>query len=400
MDFSTLKNINLSLLQRTELGEDYREVFQNIYQIFQRVNDLLLAFESVYENLIYLDRQKIDNIFNTYNNFVAKTRTFKIEKGETVDQGIQRATNLLAEISNFYTEILPTISQLQIYVREDLKRNLTEQSSSLRNEIQNRINEISNANSSQRTDVQNLVNQVNKTLQTQIENIDRQNTSQQELLNNFINNARNSLDPKLTELTDKLEVVQKITDDVSKVKTDVEELSKVTSDYSVDSITKEYGSIFESRASKNFVTATLFGSFFLAGMAISIASVYKLFLPLVEQFGWQFAVPASFSLSIEYYILTLGVRLTILFLILWVLRELLKNYNSNMHLYTLNMHRSSSLKSFEIIVKHNILRENRDDIAKQIAQTIFSNQEDGYLTQKKDEIPLNDIANLIGVLRK
>lgn len=78
----------------------------------------------------------------------------------------------------------------------------------------------------------------------------------------------------------------------------------------------------------------------------------------------------------------------------------MRNYNANSHLHSLNIHRYNSLRSFETIVRNNTLPENRDDIVKQVAQTIFSHQQDGFLPEKGDEISLKELISLLGNFKK
>ena len=69
-------------------------------------------------------------------------------------------------------------------------------------------------------------------------------------------------------------------------------------------------------------------------------------------------------------------------------------------MYHLNMHRNNSLQSFEILVRNNQLPENRDAMVKEISQTIFAHQDDGYLYQSKKEVSISDIASLIGAIKR
>jgi hypothetical protein len=83
-----------------------------------------------------------------------------------------------------------------------------------------------------------------------------------------------------------------------------------------------------------------------------------------------------------------------------VLKESLKNYNVNMHLYNLNLHRQHSLESFDMLVANTTDEATRDLIIKELAQTIYANQEDGYLPSLgKKVISVSQVTELIKALR-
>ena len=70
-----------------------------------------------------------------------------------------------------------------------------------------------------------------------------------------------------------------------------------------------------------------------------------------------------------------------------------------MHLHNLNQHRQNALLSFETLITNTDSRETRDLIIKEIAQTIYANQDDGYLRTGKKTINSAQIIELIKTLK-
>lgn len=406
MDFNKLRNYNWENLKRTDLGNDYKSIFEEIYSILMHIQQPLLNFETTYPNLLPTDQQKLKVIYDDLSNFLAKATSFSTSPGETVAGGVERAQVLLNEIKNLYSVWIPKIAELQIYFRDELKRAVDNQTSNLQNQIstlsanlQNAVNgkisELDQKHTIQETENQTFLQNNQKVINGKISELDQSISNQQIQTQRFIETNQDVLNKKLSELDDKLKSANDSITQVENVKINVEKLNESVQNFSITNVVSEYGTIFEKQAKENKCDSKRFGIAFLLSILFTIGIVLRWFIPLVEEFN----DPMNLK-GVEYYILAFAIRFTVLFFACWIIKELLRNYNSSTHQYNLNTHRFNSLKSFEIIVRNNILPENRDDVVKQIAQTIFAHQEDGFLPNDKKDIPFNDIINLISALKK
>lgn len=410
MDFNSIRDFTWENLSRKDLGNNFGGIFSEIRAILENLGKLLLNFESIHRKLLSSDQNKITSIAHDLSILLRKIQNFQQNEGETMSKAIENSKILLEEVRDFYSLSLPIISALQVYIRDEVVTNIKNEAGIQKNEVrvaldnvqntlQNKLSEIDKATISQTSDIQASINDSKLILQNGIAEINKQNQTQQQLTQSFIDTAKATLDPKLEQVREKLEKINETLKETEVLKNDVGNLVESTRSFSLTKVTTEYGKIFENEAGKNSKQASIFGAAFFSGILIALSVVYRMFFPLVKDFSEQIKSFTNLSQGIEYYILELVLRLTVISLIYWVLKELLKNYNVNSHLYNLNTHRSNSLRSFEIIVANNQLPENKDAIVKEIAQTIFAHQEDGFLVEKKT-VPINDIANLISSLRK
>lgn len=69
-----------------------------------------------------------------------------------------------------------------------------------------------------------------------------------------------------------------------------------------------------------------------------------------------------------------------------VFYQVIKNYNANMHLYTLNKHRENSLVSFQSFVESTEDPKIRDTVLIQATKAIFEAGETGYVSSKDGSI--------------
>lgn len=75
-----------------------------------------------------------------------------------------------------------------------------------------------------------------------------------------------------------------------------------------------------------------------------------------------------------------------------------------MRLYNLNKHRQNSLESFRTLISNlkdhdSSDREVRSSIIKQIAETIYSHQDDGYVSRDKKQMSISEMTDLVKALR-
>ncbi len=348
MDFNTLKSLNWESLKRTDLGSNYSSSFEEISSLLQRLSKLVLEFENNIHLFIPTDAGKLQAIFSQLIDLKSRAQSFNTQTGETVEQTQFRANALLQEIRDFYTVTAPKISEFQMYVREEHKQKIEEALSTYKNQTQE-----------------------------------------------VVNNAQSSFQQKVGEVDQKLGELNQGLTQILQVKDNIEQLNRSVQDFSLVDTVSEYGTIFLDQSVKNRNLSRLFGVMFLILIGAGIWILVYWFLPLLKEINQPEPVA-----DWEYYIFAFLIRFSVLFFLYVLIREVLKNYNANLHMYNLNTHRSNSLKSFDILVRNNKLPENRDAIVKEIAQTIFAHQDDGYLQGNQKEVSITDIANLISAVKK
>lgn len=406
MDFNTYKNFNWETLKRVDLGASYQNIFLDIHSILTRVYSMLSDFERTYSNFVITDRQKIDFIFNSFSILINKTTSFTVPNGETLDQGIAKSKLLQDEVKNFYEQALPKISELQTYFRSEQKANTDQALTNQQNQIQNlitqtqntlntKLSEIDSSSAGHKNQIDTTLFKIDNTLSLKIDEIDKSYKDQHQQVDDFLNQTKNELSKRLSELDQKLIEANKSIVAVTQTKANVEALNKSIKDFSLETAVSEYGTIFKNQAQENLKLGRRFGLAFILSIIGTIVIILCWFIPLLREFNQP-----DTTKGIEYYGLAFLIRLTVLFFVSWIIKELLRNCNSNFHMYNVNIHRHNSLQSFEILVKNNKLEENRDQIVRQISQTIFGEQDDGYLSTNKSDIKISDITGLISAIRK
>ena len=76
------------------------------------------------------------------------------------------------------------------------------------------------------------------------------------------------------------------------------------------------------------------------------------------------------------------------------LYQMLKNYNANMHQYSLNKHRENSLKTFRTFVDSTNDTEIKDAVLIQATKSIFEAGETGYVSKKAGDNTFEIISKL------
>lgn len=348
MDFNKLKQFDWEALKRVELGIGYAPTFLEIQGLLSRIKQLILEFEFVHKSFTQTDINRLKSLVNQTVGFVEKTRSFDTQAGERVEQTKSRATSLLQETKIFYESATLILSEFQMYLKDE-NRAMVEKGI---NNFISKFQEASNA-------------------------------------------SQGVLNAKIGEFNQKLSELNQGISQVHDIKEEVEELNDAVKDFSLSGAVSGYGDVFLAQARINKNLAWFFGGLFVLLILGSIFVLIFWFLPLVKEINQ----PSNIA-DWEYYIFAFLIRFSVLFLLYLMIREVLKNYNANLHMYHLNTHRNNSLLSFDILVKNNKLPENRDAIVKEIAQTIFAHQENGYLVTNPKKISLTEIASLISAVKK
>lgn len=91
---------------------------------------------------------------------------------------------------------------------------------------------------------------------------------------------------------------------------------------------------------------------------------------------------ADFQVSLQIFL----AKILLLSFFSVVFYQVIKNYNANMHLYTLNKHRENSLVSFQSFVESTEDPKIRDTVLIQATKAIFEAGETGYVSSKDGSI--------------
>ena len=211
------------------------------------------------------------------------------------------------------------------------------------------------------TEKQNLINSV-KTL-----NNDLDNTFLQRYLVFFIRKqsekgANKKLEKELQEIIKKINLKDQ---EAEKILLNLRKTSGQTG-------ISQYEKVFEQEAKSNKKSARIWLiAFVISGLAI-ISGLAFLFLNIptseIENYIWYISINRIVLVSIAGYLLY----------------QLVKNYNANMHLYTKNTHRKNCLRVFEKIRDSANDENTKDEILKQAARTIFESGETGYIATRED----------------
>ncbi len=341
IDYNGLRKINEEQLKRFDLGATLR--FDDAIPSILKIKKLLLSFEGKELELIDNERQPIINIFNRLSEHVRQILEFQSVDDENIEASKRRKEEIIRVIKTLLVESNEKILSLSINLNSNDKQ----------------INQVV-------IDAQNKVIDANNKLQG---------------FDNLFNTKNSEFDKRIAE-ADKLIL------EARQTKNDIQNSS-------IDSVVSKYGTIFEDQASSNRKVAMWSLGIFVLSIIALLAAAYYLFNPILEGIK-QIIDPNT---RIEYIIVQSVFRVILLGISFVFAKESLKSYNINMHLYNLNRHRQNSLKSFETLISATQTLEIRDHIIKEIAQTIYSNQEDGYLQADKKKISISEIAELIKALR-
>lgn len=357
LDFNKLEQLNTEQLKRNNLGDNLN--FNQVNSLIIKIKDKLLFFKNNnYSNI--LTSEDINEIYVFGDNFINLCNEvigFQHNSGEALSAAINRRNSIITKFVNlkkqFNIAVLPLVHEAMLFDEETQKR-------------------LDNFNQT--------VAGVNKRYE---EN------------NNIFNQNINSYNQRLVgmenEFKVKVEQVEKIK---QLAETEANSVRMALKDFSTEKLVGEYGEIFEKQAeiNKKIAGISLFVLLVFGIVLIWYAQTY--FTPLIE-------LVLKFNNGINYgYLATnLIFRLTILSLFFIAIKESIKNFNVNMHLYNLNKHRQNALKSFNVFKGLPYDSETRDCLIKEIATTIYSVNKIGYLSENQKAIDFSQIIDLIKALK-
>lgn len=179
--------------------------------------------------------------------------------------------------------------------------------------------------------------------------------------------------------------------EIQKIKNNVEELLESTKKATAQTGLNVFSKVFDDQAeeNKNLSKKWLIISIVLLFILITIHILIML----------ESAFLLSKNMNPIQSLTLLIARILPVTLGYYALYQSVKNYNVNMHLYTVNRHRSNVLKTFESFVKSTDDPRNRDAVLIKAAESIFSPGDSGYLSNKDTKEGL-EFVQFIDSLRK
>ncbi len=364
LNYEFLGKIDYELLKRADLGSNLR--FSDAISYIEKLVKGFLFFKGKESTLIESEREIITTIFSRFTELVEQIQSFQHQPNENVESAQNRRNKIIQNIKNTHKDFV-----LQVL---SISNKLTLDSEG--GNFQSRVEELSKI-------ITNAQNQLNAKIQS------FENTFNS-LTQSFQNNA-NQFQTNFNSLIEQAK---------NKIR-EAEETNKQIKDFTVEKLVEKYGNIFSQQSRKNLVVAIISIALFVGFLITTIVLAFRFFTPILDHLA---NLKDNEIVRLEYIITNVVFRLTILGLFLIPVKEALKSYNINMRLYNLNKHRQNSLESFSTLIS-NIKdndsndRDTRNTIIKEIAQTIYSNQDDGYISKDKKQMSIAEITEIVKAFR-
>jgi hypothetical protein len=152
--------------------------------------------------------------------------------------------------------------------------------------------------------------------------------------------------------------------------------------------TGKYLEVFSRQANINkwLAVASLF--LFIISIFFFFALSDTFFKEFVENFRSQ-DFRSAYIISFTFF------KLILLSAYFLFVKESLKSFNVNMHLYNLNKHRENALETFNSFIETPGSEKTRDYVIEEIVGTIYSQGKTGYLSEDKKSIDTNQLLEII-----
>lgn len=343
IEYQKIRDIDINSLHRTDLGAALN--FSEIIPSIKKISEGLLFFEGREGNLTNVEKEPMTNVSAEFLVVVNLIQQFQVEQNESHEQTKSRRVAIIKKATALHRalnqSVLPLITHLKF---DDTK-------------IQETI-----------TNTQNKISQIDKQFTTQIQNFD------------------NNANARIAEFDTKIQDVKRVLAETEQIKIDAR-------NFSVEKLVEKYGDVFSQQASRNSLFAFISLAIFVISVVGLIFLTYKLFTPLLAEIS-------EGDFSNGFIIVNSIFRLTLILIASVFVKESIKSFNANMHLYNLNSHRQNALLSFDTLVKNaKDSKESRDKIIEAVAQTIYANQENGYLSSSKKMMSAAEVIELIKAFR-
>ncbi len=360
-DFNKLEQLNTEQLKRSNLGDNLN---------FNKVNDLIIKIKS---RLLFLgnnfnnvalaneDRNDIFLFGNNFINFCNEIIEFRHNDGEALLTATDKRDKIIDKFielkKQFNITILPLIHEAMLFDEETQKK---------LDNLKQTVVEI------------NKKNEENNNIFNQNINLHYQRLAEME----------NKFKDKIGQVENRAEI------EANNIKREADNVKKILKDFSTEELVGKYGEVFDKQAKTNkyIAVGSLLALIIFGSLLVEYAEKY--FMPLINM-----TLKPDNNISYGFLITNLIFRLTILSVLFIAIKESIKNFNVNMHLYNLNKHRQNALKSFNVFKGMPNTDETRDYLIKEIATTIYSVNKIGYLSESKKTTDVSQIIDLIKALK-
>lgn len=350
-NYEQIRQINIENLKRQDLAMQLR---------FDQVNDSIKFLISTF---LAFENKDINELSQNTKTFLANLYSSlkqKIDEISSFQHSPEESLNLAEERKN---KIINELQQLEIQINSELLPIQNNISISDKN-IEQKINDLKKKSE----EIDNLQKNNNERMQQGVQKLDQLFQEKQNLFENQ--------EQKIERI--KKEAVEK-----------TNELERKAQAYVANKTAKEYADIFSKQAKKNRNIALIsLGGFIISTTALIILAVI-FFKPLLE----ILLIPEN-NIKIEYLITNIVFRLTILSVAFIFIKESLKNYNVNMHLWNLNNQRKNALESFDSFIA-TVDEKTQNYLIEEIARTIYSVNKIGYLSEDYRAPSTNQVIELL-----
>jgi hypothetical protein len=179
---------------------------------------------------------------------------------------------------------------------------------------------------------------------------------------------------------------------IKKQKEQGDEILKAMREASAITGVSKFAAVFGNEAKTNKKTAN---KWLVASIASAVGIglfLWWIFSQLLEAIKDD----AGFEVSLQVFL----AKILLLSFFSVVFYQVIKNYNANMHLYTLNKHRENSLKSFQSFVESTEDPKIRDTVLIQATKAIFEAGETGYVSSKDGNITGLETIKIVDQFRE
>ncbi len=352
LDYDKLEQLNTETLKRENLGNNLN--FNQVNDVILKIKNRLLFFkDKPVEALTIGDKGKIGSLGGSFISLCEQIIAFQHNGNEDLATAIARRDaiiNQFAELEKqFNITVLPLMHEIMLFDEE----------------------------------TQNKLSNLNKT----VEEISKKNEENNKIFNENINTHNQQLGQMKKEFGNQLKEVGRIKQNAIQ---EVDDIKRKAQDFSTEAVVEKYGTIFDEQAKTNKKIAYISLGFLIFFGLFLIWLANYLFKPLIDML-----LEPDNNISYGFLATSLIFRLTILSVLFIAIKESLKNFNVNMHLYNLNKHRQNALKSFDTFKGIPNSDETRDCLIKEIARTIYSVNKIGYLSESKKTADTSQIIDLI-----
>ncbi|MBN1571991.1 MAG: hypothetical protein JW984_02215 [Deltaproteobacteria bacterium] len=145
--------------------------------------------------------------------------------------------------------------------------------------------------------------------------------------------------------------------------------------------------IFGKQASKNIFIALFF---LVIGIGIA-CFIYKDLQLLLDKLTDMIEKKSDVKISFQVIL----IRIVIISFVTFIFYQVIRIFNVNMHLYTMNKHRENILHTYRLLIEGVENKDSKKEILMQAVRTIFEHGDTGYLSKKDSQIPIIEFMKMI-----